>query len=258
MTTNVAASETAGGRLRLARSRGAVPGVILIVLGAWAALSPLVGGYFDFGFAPDDTWNLTPARWWLEVLPGIVVILGGLLLVLGSDRITTSLGGWLGAAGGAWLAVGATVQPVTTIPALGQPLRTDDVGVMATHLLLTIGLGVVVVFVSAWALGALAVVGVRDVRRARERESLRDYEDRRSAEAEDARRRSDEAEDARRRSEEAGRVRSERVTTPQRNDDTVPRHPIADQVAQTPAIRRSHQSAGLPPSTPLPKAALRG
>lgn len=162
-------SDLSGSRLRVARSRGAVPGLLLIVLGAWGALIPLLGGYFDFGLAPDDTWNLTNGRWWLEVLPGIVVVVGGLLLVIGSDRITTSLGGWVAAAGGVWFVIGSTVQPVIDIDSLGAPLHASDVGAMAERLALTEGLGVVIVFIAAWALGALAVVGVRDVRRSHHR-----------------------------------------------------------------------------------------
>ena len=165
-----------GGRLRVSRSRGAVPGVLLIVLGAWGALAPLVTGYINFGFTPEDTWNVTNARWWLEILPGIVVVVGGLLLLLGADRIITSLGGWLAAAGGAWFAIGTTVQPATSMDALGDPIHTSSAGAMAERLALTVGLSVVIVFVAAWALGALAVVGIRDVRHARDRATLREAE----------------------------------------------------------------------------------
>ena len=159
-------SSLSGSRLRISRSRGAVPGLILILLGAWGILIPLIGGYFNFGFAPNDTWNLTEARWWFEVLPGVVVVVGGLLLLIGSDRITTSLGGWLAALGGVWFVTGTTVQPILVLDALGVPLHNSDVGAMAERLMLTNGLGIVIVFISAWALGALAVVGVRDVRAA--------------------------------------------------------------------------------------------
>ena len=61
-----------GGRMRIARSRGAVSGLLLILLGAWGALVPFVGPYFDFAFSPDEPWAWTDARGWLEVLPGAV------------------------------------------------------------------------------------------------------------------------------------------------------------------------------------------
>lgn len=167
-----------GGRLRVSRSRGAAPGVLLIVLGAWGALAPLVTDYLRFGFAPEDTWNLTTSRWWLEVLPGIVVVAGGLLLLVGADRIITSLGGWVAAVGGAWFAIGTTVQPAIDVDALGDPIHTSDAGAMAERLALTVGLGVVIVFVAAWALGALSVISIRDVRNARDRQTLRDAAER--------------------------------------------------------------------------------
>ena len=162
-------SEVSASRLRVSRSRGAAPGILLIVLGAWGFLIPLVGGYFDFGFSPNDTWNLTNSRWWFEVLPGIVVVVGGLLLLVGANRIITSLGGWVAAAGGAWFVIGGTVQPIMNVETLGSPIHDSEVGAMAERLLLTDGLGVVIVFVAAWALGALAVIGVRDVRWANRR-----------------------------------------------------------------------------------------
>ncbi len=124
-------SDLSGNRLRVSRTRGAMPGLLLILLGAWGIFIPLIGGYFDFGLAPNDTWNLTNERWWLEVLPGIAVVVGGLLLVIGSDRITTSLGGWVAAAGGVWFVIGGTVQPVTAIDSLGSPLHNSDAGAMA-------------------------------------------------------------------------------------------------------------------------------
>ena len=167
--TYVESDDVSVSRLRVSRSRGATCGVLLILLGAWGALIPLVGPYWNFGFTPDTTWNLTNGRWWLEVLPGLVVALGGLLLLIGTDRITASIGGWLAAAGGAWFVVGTTVQPVISVDPLGSPIHTTARGSMIEKLTMFDGLGVLIVFLAAWALGALAVVGVRDVRHARSR-----------------------------------------------------------------------------------------
>ena len=58
----------AGGRLQMPRSRGAASGFLLILLGAWGALIPFIGPYFDFAFTPDTEWTWTMARGWLEVL----------------------------------------------------------------------------------------------------------------------------------------------------------------------------------------------
>ena len=74
--------DTRGGRLRMRRSRGAASGLLLVLLGSWGALIPFVGPYFDFAFTPDQAWVWTTARGWLEVLPGAVTALGGLLLLV--------------------------------------------------------------------------------------------------------------------------------------------------------------------------------
>ena len=56
------------------RSRGAVSGVLLVILGAIAALIPLVGPYFDFTVGPTDAWNFSDGHLWLSVVPGAVVV----------------------------------------------------------------------------------------------------------------------------------------------------------------------------------------
>ncbi|HVI35675.1 MAG TPA: hypothetical protein VM684_05560, partial [Gaiellales bacterium] len=83
-------------------------GLLLLILGAWAALAPMIGPYFNVAYtpAPNDAWHWTAARGWLEVLPGAAAFLGGLLLLVSSSRVMTMFGGWLAAAGGTWLIVG--------------------------------------------------------------------------------------------------------------------------------------------------------
>src|SRR5262245_44482263 len=48
-----------GGRMQMPRSRGAMSGFLLILLGAWGALIPFVGPYFNFAFTPDQEWFWT-------------------------------------------------------------------------------------------------------------------------------------------------------------------------------------------------------
>jgi hypothetical protein len=83
-------------------------GVLLVIAGAWAALVPFIGPYFNLAYtpAPIEAWYWTAARGWLEVLPGAAAFLGGLLLIVSASRVVTIFGGWLAAAGGAWLVVG--------------------------------------------------------------------------------------------------------------------------------------------------------
>ncbi len=64
-------------RLWMPRSRGAVCGLVLIVLEAWGALIPFVGPHFDFAYTPDRDWAWNTARGWLEVVPGGLTALGG-------------------------------------------------------------------------------------------------------------------------------------------------------------------------------------
>jgi hypothetical protein len=171
MARNRTADPTAlrGGRLRIPRSRGAVSGFLLLALGIWGALIPLVGPYVHFGYTPDTTWHVTSGRVWLEILPGAATALGGLMLLLGANRITTSFGGWLAALSGAWFAVGLTVRSALHIGDVGSPIHTSRATTTVETLLLFTGLGVVILFLGAFALGRLAVVSVRDVRAAQRR-----------------------------------------------------------------------------------------
>jgi hypothetical protein len=167
--TELDTAEVSGARIRIARSRGAVSGVLLILLGAWGALAPLVGPYWNWGFTPNETWTMTDGRWWYQVLPGIVTVVGGLLLFFGTDRITTSIGGWLAAAAGAWSVIAIPLAPNLSLGSIGDPIHPALRASTVEQLTLFEGLGVLIVFVSAYALGRLAVVGVRDVRHARHR-----------------------------------------------------------------------------------------
>jgi len=149
--------------IRVPRSRGAVSGFLLILLGAWGALVPFIGPYLDYSYGTDQTWHWTNARFWLEVLPGAAAALGGLLLLVSAHRIIASLGGWLAALAGAWFIVGLTLASPLHLGSVGQPLSKHEGGRAAAQLGYFYGLGAVILFLAAFALGRLAVVGVRDV-----------------------------------------------------------------------------------------------
>jgi hypothetical protein len=152
--------------LRVPRSRGALSGVLLVLLGLWGGLAALAGPYFHFAFAPDTAWKFTSGRILLQVAPAGAAILGGLVVVLSANRVIAAAGAWIAALGGAWFAVG---QPLSALwakpgapllgPALGDRTRQvlEQVGLLS-------GLGVLIVFVAALAIGRLAVVGVKDAR----------------------------------------------------------------------------------------------
>jgi hypothetical protein len=163
-------SDMHGGRLRLPRSRGAVSGVLLVVLGVWGALIPFVGPYVDFGYTPDSSFTLNRARFWLELLPGVVTVIGGLLLVVAANRVMTSLGAWLAVAAGGWFLVGPTLDRLLHLGPMGTPIHRSSLGSTLETLLLFTGIGVLILFIGAVAVGRLGVVSVRDVRAAQRRE----------------------------------------------------------------------------------------
>jgi len=151
-------------------------GFLLLVLGAWAALAPMIGPYIDVAYtpAPDDAWHWTGARGWLEVLPGGVAFLGGLLLLVSASRLMTMLGGWLAAVGGGWLIVGPPLADALNIslgvpePAAGTNHRAFDAVV------LFYGIGAVILFIAATGIGRLSVVSMRDVQAAERRAAAED------------------------------------------------------------------------------------
>jgi hypothetical protein len=151
--------------MRAPRSRGAVSGVLLVLLGVWGALIPFVGPYFDYAYTPDNTWDYTTGRFLLEVLPGIGTVLGGLLVLGSANRVAAMLGGWLAALSGAWFVLGIPLMTIWDGPTVGEPVG-DTTQQVLEYVGFFAGLGVVIVFLAAFALGRFAVVGVREAERA--------------------------------------------------------------------------------------------
>ena len=153
------------GVLRVPRSRGALSGVVLVVLGAWGVLIPFIGPYFRFAYTPDTAWVYTPARLWLEIVPGVAVAAGGLILLTSANRAFAAFGAWLAALAGAWFIIGPTVSRLwasSGFPQIGSPVGGTLRRAIEEIVFFT-GLGVVIVFFAALALGRLAVVAARDV-----------------------------------------------------------------------------------------------
>jgi hypothetical protein len=154
----------AGGRLQMPRSRGAASGFLLILLGLWGALIPFVGPYFDFAFTPDNEWVWTAARGWLEVLPGAVTVLGGFLLLSSRNRFTAMLGGWLTVIAGAWFVVGRALAGPLGLGDAGAPVAATETERVVRELAFFYGLGALIIFLGAIALGRLSVRSARDIR----------------------------------------------------------------------------------------------
>ncbi|WP_293236373.1 hypothetical protein [Mycolicibacterium sp.] len=166
MAQVVSGERVDGGRLHIARSRGAASGILVILLGLWGALVPFVGPAFDFAYDPDQGSAWSAARGWLEVLPGVVAVIGGLLLLRSRNRATAVLGGWLSVVAGAWFVVGRVMATTLTIGEIGRPVAGTDTKAAWLELTYFHGLGAVIVFLGAIALGRVSVRSVRDVGRA--------------------------------------------------------------------------------------------
>ena len=156
------------GMMRVPRSRGALSGVLLVLLGAWGGLVPFIGPHFHYAFTPDSSWTYTSGRLWLEILPGAAAALGGLIVLASAYRPMAHFGAWLAALAGAWFALGSVVGPTWTT---GINMSTGTpVGGHVTRALEQIGfftgLGVVIVLLAAMAIGRFSVISVRDARRA--------------------------------------------------------------------------------------------
>lgn len=151
------------GVLKVSRSRGALSGVLLVLLGVWGGLIPLVGPYVHYAYTPDHVWTFTSGRVWLEILPAAGALLGGLILLVSRLRPMALLGASLAAASGAWFAVGSALAPLWTsaLPAQGVPvgghlaMAMEQIGFFS-------GLGVAIVCIASVALGRLSVVSLRD------------------------------------------------------------------------------------------------
>jgi len=153
-----------GGAMRIPRTRGALSGFLLIVLGAWGALIPFIGPYFKYAYTPDTTWTWTTARLWLEVVPGVAAILGGLILLMTANRASALFGGWLASAAGAWFVVGQFVSKLWDgeWSRIGDPIGGPKRQVVE-QLGFFSGLGVVILFLAAHAAGRVTVRSVKDL-----------------------------------------------------------------------------------------------
>jgi len=153
-----------GGTMYVTRSRGMLSGLLLVLLGIWGAIIPFVGPYFSYAYTPDRAWAWTWGRFWLAVLPGAAAIVGGLLLIGTTHRAVGVFAGWLASAAGAWFVVGPILSQLwggstgsAGVPVGGTTRQVlEQIGFFS-------GLGVVILFLAAQALGRFTVRSVRDI-----------------------------------------------------------------------------------------------
>jgi hypothetical protein len=153
------------------RSRGAVCGVLLVLLGLWGGLAPFIGPYIHFGFTPDKAWQYTQGRLYYSAIPGGAALLGGLIVLVTRNRGVGVVGGLLAALGGVWFGLGdgfvTTVLKRASI-SIGVPLAPlgSSASTLRTYLESIAffgGLGMVVLFFGALAIGRFSLLAATDV-----------------------------------------------------------------------------------------------
>ena len=150
--------------MRVPRTRGAVSGAVIAVLGVWGALIPFIGPSFNYAIGPTDSWHWTSGRLWLSVIPGAVALVGGLMLMSSARRPTASLGALLGVLAGGWFVVGPTVSELWNhgVSQAGVPHGTTGVRVLE-QLGWFSALGALILYFAAAALGRLSIRSARDI-----------------------------------------------------------------------------------------------
>jgi hypothetical protein len=143
--------------MRMARSTGAVSGLLIMSLGVWGALIPLVGPYFDYSFGTNTTWHFTTDRLWLSILPGVVALFAGALLFLAATRAAGILAGWLALFAGGWFVIGPAVSLTweSGPGPIGAPLygRTHQMAELVGSFY---GLGALIIALAAFSIGRFA------------------------------------------------------------------------------------------------------
>jgi len=155
-------SRTGFGSLHMPRSRGAVSGLLLIILGVWGALVPFVGPYFHFAYTPGQVWVWSTARAWLEVFPGVTAAVGGFFLLVSGNRATAMFGGWLAVMAGAWFVVGRALASTLRLGDVGHPIGATDGKRAAIEIASFSGLGALIVFFGGVVLARVSARMARD------------------------------------------------------------------------------------------------
>jgi hypothetical protein len=145
--------------MRISRAHGVFGGLFVALLGIWGGIIPFVGPYFGYAYTPDKAWTYTTGRLWLEILPGIGALLGGLLIMAARSRYVGLFGAVLAIASGAWFILGNVFAPLwTTINPAGVPASTGTAMRALEQLGFFSGLGIVIILLAAVAAGRITAV----------------------------------------------------------------------------------------------------
>ena len=146
------------GIMRIRRTHGILGGVLVALLGIWGALIPFVGPYFHYAYTPDKAWTYDHGRLLLEIVPGSVAFVGGVLLIYAFSRHVALLGAFLGIIAGAWFALGTLLAPLWTTANAGVPASSTTLMRTMEQTGFFTGLGVVLVLISAAVAGRITAV----------------------------------------------------------------------------------------------------
>ena len=145
------------------RRRGVPAGLLITILGAWGALIPFIGPYFDYSIGSDDAWHWTMNRLWLSVMPGAVAVAGGLMMMFGATRRAVSTGALMALLAGMWFVVGPSVSMLWENGDLGTGAALGDTGTRVLEWLgYFYGVGALIAALGAYELGFMAALPVVD------------------------------------------------------------------------------------------------
>jgi hypothetical protein len=154
---------------RIPLRRGSVCGLLLILLGLWGGLAPFVGPYLHFGYTPDKALAFNSGRLYYSAIPAAAVVLGGLLAIVTRNRGVGACAGLLAALAGAWFSLGQTFMTVVLKKSIhaGSPILSagatpDSLRAYVETFSLFTGLGVLVAFLGALAIGRFSMLAATD------------------------------------------------------------------------------------------------
>jgi hypothetical protein len=130
-------------------------GLLILAGGIWGGLIPFVGPYFHFTLGPTKSWTWTSGRLWLDVIPGIVAVIGGLMLLGAGPRPSGRLGALMAICAGIWFAIGPDISLLwNSVGAQGAAHGSRGVR-MLEMLTYHTGLGAVMAMLGGYALPGL-------------------------------------------------------------------------------------------------------
>ena len=153
----------------MSRSRGSLSGLALVLLGAWAGVAPFVGPYFHLGFQSDKAWSYNMGRLYLVIVPGVVVLVCGLIVMATKSRWLGGIAGIIAAVAGLWFVLGratmlfvATATTQSYVRSLIHPIALSPRGMILTEIVTFTGSGLLIVFFGALAAGRVSIGAYRD------------------------------------------------------------------------------------------------